>query len=249
MRARSFVSLAHRTRRERIAELEAAVATSARQFGAEHPATLQARVRLALAYREHERYEDGLAELERVAAIYDDLTGDQCKVSWRPRPGGSPNVFLLQVVPPKINPDVGVVWLRHLYLTDEFGVDTPDGTMSMSDWIEKSRIEYVGWEPDEHDVVVFSRAEVTATKPTDLTHATDEPQPVHALIDPSLLSAANAPAAEKPAAKATTKATAKKAAAAKAPATKAPAKKAASTTATKTTATTAAVKRTTKAPR
>ena len=48
--------------RDQIPDLRAAVATSEQQLGANHPTTLQARMRLALEYRERERNED---EVER----------------------------------------------------------------------------------------------------------------------------------------------------------------------------------------
>jgi tetratricopeptide (TPR) repeat protein len=64
-----------RVGRERIADLEAAVAQWERQAGADHPATLDARMRLALAYRERGRDEAALAELEQVAALCDEALG------------------------------------------------------------------------------------------------------------------------------------------------------------------------------
>src|SRR5258707_6657107 len=54
---------------EPIADLEAVVADAERQSGPGHPATLEARMRLALAYRERERDEDAVAELGQVVAL------------------------------------------------------------------------------------------------------------------------------------------------------------------------------------
>jgi hypothetical protein len=64
-----------RTGRDRIADLEAAVVQAERQAGADHPATLDARMRLALAYRERRRDEAAAAELEQVAALRDETLG------------------------------------------------------------------------------------------------------------------------------------------------------------------------------
>jgi len=60
---------------ERIADLEAAVADAEQQAGADHPATLEARVRLALAYRERDRDEDAVAELRQVVALREGMLG------------------------------------------------------------------------------------------------------------------------------------------------------------------------------
>jgi hypothetical protein len=64
-----------RVGRERIVDLEAAVAQWERQAGAGHPATLDARMHLALAYRERGRDEVALAELRQVAALCDETLG------------------------------------------------------------------------------------------------------------------------------------------------------------------------------
>src|SRR5690242_16431503 len=61
--------------RERLTELEAAVTASERDLGAEHPVTLDARVRLALGYRASERDENALVELREVLAIRDRTLG------------------------------------------------------------------------------------------------------------------------------------------------------------------------------
>jgi hypothetical protein len=58
---------------EGITDLKAAVAASERQAGASHPATLEARVRLALGYREREQ--DALTELEQVVVLCDGTLG------------------------------------------------------------------------------------------------------------------------------------------------------------------------------
>src|SRR5262245_10463630 len=63
--------------RGRIADLRAAAATSEREFGADHPTTLRARVLLAIAYRERERTEDAVVELSQVLASYDDTLGPE----------------------------------------------------------------------------------------------------------------------------------------------------------------------------
>ncbi|GAB3866192.1 hypothetical protein GCM10028801_38140 [Nocardioides maradonensis] len=167
----------------------------------------------------------GIEELP-VAKIFNDLTGTECKVAWRPRPGAAPNVFLLQVVPADLNIDLGSAWLRHVYLTDEMTVGTPDGTMRFSDWIRKAGISYVGSDATGPEVVVFSRAQVmTASLTHDVTPVPAGPQPVHPLFDPSLLPTGPARKAVARKATATKSAPAKKAPAKKAPA-KAPAKKA-----------------------
>jgi hypothetical protein len=57
------------------ADLEAAVAQAERQAGADDPATLDARVRLALAYRWRGRAEAAAAELEQVVALRDEALG------------------------------------------------------------------------------------------------------------------------------------------------------------------------------
>jgi hypothetical protein len=54
---------------EWIAELEAVVADAGRRSGPGDPATLEARMRLALAYREQDRDEDAVAELREVVAL------------------------------------------------------------------------------------------------------------------------------------------------------------------------------------
>jgi len=64
-------------KRERIRDLRATFTASELQVGASHPATLQARVRLALAYRDRGRAEHALAELELVVEIYDNTLGPQ----------------------------------------------------------------------------------------------------------------------------------------------------------------------------
>jgi len=60
---------------ERIADLEAVVADAERQSGPGDPATLEARMRLALAYRERERDEDAVAELRQVVALREGELG------------------------------------------------------------------------------------------------------------------------------------------------------------------------------
>jgi hypothetical protein len=60
---------------ERIAGLEAVVAGAERRSGPGDPATLEARVRLALAYRERERDEDAVAELRQVVALREGELG------------------------------------------------------------------------------------------------------------------------------------------------------------------------------
>jgi hypothetical protein len=57
--------------RKGLAALEAAVAASERRVGGEHPATLEARVRLALAYRSCER--DARALRERIATGWEQV--------------------------------------------------------------------------------------------------------------------------------------------------------------------------------
>jgi hypothetical protein len=170
-----------------------------------------------------EKPDVGLEKLP-VAKIFDDITGDECEISWRPRPGASPNVFLLQVSPPKVNPDAGAVWLRHLYLTDEFGVDTPDGAMRMTEWIDKAGISYVGWEAERSDIVAFSRATLADAKIVNNLIAGRPAEPIFAAA-PAIKATTKKATAKKTAAKKTV--TAKKATARKAAAKKAPAKKAA----------------------
>ena len=60
---------------ERVADLEAAVAQWERRAGTDDPETLEARVRLALAYRERGRDEAAVAELEQVVALGDEALG------------------------------------------------------------------------------------------------------------------------------------------------------------------------------
>ncbi|MBC6461976.1 tetratricopeptide repeat protein [Actinomadura sp. HBU206391] len=60
---------------ERLSELKAAVAAGERELGTEHPGTLDARVRLALGYRESERDEEALLEPEEVVAVRDRALG------------------------------------------------------------------------------------------------------------------------------------------------------------------------------
>jgi hypothetical protein len=67
----------------RVTELEAAVAATRREFGAEHPETLAARVRLASGYSEHERDEDARIELEDVAVIRERVLGPGSRPSAR----------------------------------------------------------------------------------------------------------------------------------------------------------------------
>jgi hypothetical protein len=176
-----------------------------------------------------EKPDVGLEKLP-VAKIFDDITGDELEIAWQQRNGGTPNVFLLRVSAPKFKPDVGVLWLRHLYLTDEFAVVTPDATMTMTEWITKAGIDYVGWEPERPDVVAFSRAQLV-TVGNVLTHGEivhDQPvQPLFAPVVPVKKAVAKKAVAKKAATK---KAVARKAATKKAagqtPAKRAPAKKA-----------------------
>ena len=55
-----------------------------RQAGADDPATLDARMRLALAYRERGRDEAAAAELEQVAARREETLGSGTRTCWRP---------------------------------------------------------------------------------------------------------------------------------------------------------------------
>jgi hypothetical protein len=61
--------------RKSIADLEAVLAESERRSGPDHPATLKARVLLALAYREHDRDEEAVAELRRVVTLREGTLG------------------------------------------------------------------------------------------------------------------------------------------------------------------------------
>lgn len=61
--------------RTRIEDLEAKLAKSERQSGPDDPATLESRVRLALAYRERNRDEEAVAELQRVVLLHDATLG------------------------------------------------------------------------------------------------------------------------------------------------------------------------------
>ena len=60
---------------ERTAGLDAVVADAERRSGPGDPATLEARVRLALAYRERERDEDAVAELRQAVALREGKLG------------------------------------------------------------------------------------------------------------------------------------------------------------------------------
>ena len=61
--------------RKSIADLEAVLAESERRSGPDHPATLKARVLLALAYRERDRDEEAVAELRRVVTLREGTLG------------------------------------------------------------------------------------------------------------------------------------------------------------------------------
>lgn len=56
-------------------DLVAAVAADEQRFGADDPRTLDGRVRLALAYREEDRDEEAVAELEHVVAARERVLG------------------------------------------------------------------------------------------------------------------------------------------------------------------------------
>ena len=139
--------------------------------------------------------------------LFDDTTGDELEFQLSGPAPWSRNVWRAQIVGAKAL-DAGIpLYIRHQYLTEEFGVQ-PEGAdvMSLADWIAKNQLTYLGWEPDQADIIAFSRSASPDQKV--------EPFPKHA-IEP-VKAVAPVKAAKKAPAKAPARKSATKAAPAKA---------------------------------
>jgi len=96
--------------------------------------------------------------IKPAVKLFDDTTGNELKfVLTGPAPW-SPNVWRAQINMP--TPGKGIsLYVRHQYLTKEFGVQTTGGDkLSLADWIAKNQLTYLGFEPNQGDIITFSRS-------------------------------------------------------------------------------------------
>jgi hypothetical protein len=177
-------------------------------------------------------------QTERPALrVFDELTGANQAVQIQGPASFYSNVWQVALKNP--SPDKGIpTYLRFLFLAKEFLLMTPDGEMSLADWIDKERIEFIGFDADQLTVTAFARVATGQINALTPLHDVPVAQPVdgpiagpvlHPLLAPDALVAKKA-TSKKTAAPARKTTPAKKAAAKKtaAPARKTtPAKKAA----------------------
>ena len=150
-----------------------------------------------------------------VVTVYDETTGAVLpSVLSGPAPWER-NVWRLAVVG-AVQAQGPRQYLRLVFATKDFTVDVGGAQMSLAEWIGRSGLTYVGWEPDADDIVVFAFAPLAGQLKPAFTGPFHDQVAPHALpgpVGPPAPTAANeAPAKEAPAKKAPAKkATAKKA--------------------------------------
>lgn len=101
-------------------------------------------------------FEDNVRMLEFEDKIFDEVSGQQVSIAQLARSQWSPNVWYMAVKHP--NPGTQPVYLRHLFPTYEATVETPDGKMSLEEWIDHADITYLGWDEQRLEVIAFSRS-------------------------------------------------------------------------------------------
>jgi|HubBroStandDraft_5_1064220.scaffolds.fasta_scaffold11528_2 hypothetical protein len=133
--------------------------------------------------------------------VFDELTGaNQALQVQGPMPY-SANVWQMALKNP--SPDKGIpTYLRFLFITKEYILKTPDGEMTLADWIDKDAIEFIGFDADKLMITAFARA-ATGQAVLAPGHALPIAQPVDTpiaspVVNPILAPAKKAPAKKTP---------------------------------------------------
>jgi hypothetical protein len=169
---------------------------------------------------------DKVFAVRPVVAVYDETTGAVLpSVLSGPAPWER-NVWRVAVVH-AVQQQGPRQYLRLVFATKDFTVDVGGTQMPLAEWIDRSGLTYVGWEPDAAHIVVFDFAPLAAQLKPSFGGPFNNQIVSHGLLG-SAGSTAKKTAAKKTAAKATAakKTPAKKTTAKKAPVKKTTAKKA-----------------------
>jgi hypothetical protein len=100
---------------------------------------------------------DKVFTVRPVVTVYDETTGGVLpSVLSGPAPWER-NVWRVTVVR-SVQQQGPRQYLRLVFATKDFTVDVGGTQMPLADWIDRSGLTYVGWQPDAHEIVVFGFA-------------------------------------------------------------------------------------------
>jgi hypothetical protein len=151
---------------------------------------------------------DKVFTVRPVVTVYDESTGAVLpSVLSGPAPWER-NVWRIAVIG-GVQQEGPRQYLRLVFGTKDFTVDVGGTQMPLAEWIDRSGLTYVGWEPDADEIVVFAFAPLASQLKPSVTGPFSNQLVSHALPGPASPTATTKKAATKKAA--TKKATTKKA--------------------------------------